>query len=113
MPEKSYMRSTYAAKSKSVARSHKAPSEYPEDDEDMGSEHLFKIDTALVKHNRVNISMHQTNNSSRRGSRTRGDKLITLEKKDSSRASSKRRATEPEEKHKSFITVVGGNMALN
>ena len=71
---KSYMRPTVARLNKSTARSNKAFSDYKYDEEDSAdSEQLFKIDKDLIKQNlAANISMHQTNNSSRRGSRVRG-----------------------------------------
>lgn len=76
-PIKSYMRSTASRPNKSFVRSSKADSVF-DDNESVGSAHLFKIDKDLVKqNNKVNISMHQTNNSSRRGSRVRGQQIIT------------------------------------
>ena len=79
-PDKSYMRPTKARLNKSTARSYKSQkSEYVYNEGDsMNSEELFKIDKNLIKQNMTaNISMHQTNNSSRRGSRVRGQEIIT------------------------------------
>lgn len=86
-PQKSYMRNTVSIKNKSTVRSSKAGGSVFDDNESINSEHLFKIDKDLVKqNNKVNISMHQT---SRRGSRVRGQQIITK-----SRASSKSKKEE-------------------
>jgi hypothetical protein len=77
-PMKSYMRSTISRPNKSFVRSSKAAGSVINDNESVDSADLFKIDKELVKqNNKVNISMHQTNNSSRRGSRVRGQQIIT------------------------------------
>jgi hypothetical protein len=106
------MRATVARMNKSSTRSQKARSEYKfEEGDSIDSEHLFKIDKELIRQNATaNFSMHQTNNSSRRGSRIRGQQIIT--KRDPSRNSSKSSKKE-EPPPSSFITVVGGSMTLN
>lgn len=90
------MRSTVSRHNKSTVRSNKAGSEYKggnDEDESNDSDHLFKIDKALITHNGgVNVSMHQTNNSSRRHSRVRGQQIIT--KRATSRQSSKSKKQE-------------------
>ena len=69
------MRSTKTRTNQSTTRSYKSnKSDYVYNEGDsVNSEELFKIDKQLIKQNMTaNISMHQTNNSSRRGSRVRG-----------------------------------------